>query len=270
MFYGPYMITEVNHSIQPGRFETIFSGVRQPISAYPEIPNLIQSLNKNLLQNIITKLKNDKPADLKNSILKEKAQVTDSILGLPETSNNVEFCQSKLANSYQSYVINPQSNPTKLTLNQAKIIINNISENTKIKTMIFVTMYLNTRTDDSKYFDSFDNNFGLAPLDVVYGGNLSNLFSGKTFNCLKKISDLPYATFKSPDDHITFLEKIWNKVGFTNILPTIDKLSVAKAYVNYYPNIKGDLYDDMKTDESLNLLILKVDNALWEWNNLNS
>ena len=270
MFYGPYMITEVNHSIQPGRFETIFSGVRQPISAYPEIPNLIQSLNKYLLQNIITKLKNDKPADLKNSILKEKAQVTDSILGLPETSNNVEFCQSKLANSYQSYVINPQSNPTKLTLNQAKIIINNISENTKIKTMIFVTMYLNTRTDDSKYFDSFDNNFGLAPLDVVYGGNLSNLFSGKTFNCLKKISDLPYATFKSPDDHITFLEKIWNKVGFTNILPTIDKLSVAKAYVNYYPNIKGDLYDDMKTDESLNLLILKVDNALWEWNNLNS
>jgi len=269
MFYGPYLITDVDHVISPGRFETIFNGIRQPISALPQPPSLIQSLNISLLQNLKTKLKNDKPAELANSILKEKTQITDSALSVPKISNNVEFCQKNLASNYDTYVSNPDQHFTTLSFNEVKTIINNTSNVTRIKTMIFVTIYLNTLSNDGTHFQSYDYNFGLAPLNVNYGGDLSKLFSGNTFNCLDKINSLPYATFKSAEDNVKFLEQKWNFVAFTNVLPTIDKITVSKAYVNYYPNIKGNLYDDMVNTDSLNFLIGKVENALYEWTKLN-
>lgn len=271
MFYGPYLITDVNHTITPGRFETIFNGVRQPISAYPQIPSLIQSLNKSLLQNIKTRLKNDRQnnVNLLSNIKSEQTQVTDSVLGVAKISSSVEFCQSGLSESYKSYVHNTEAE-TNLTLGQAKTYVNNTSSNEKVRTMMFVTMYLNSITNDKTYFQSYDYNFALVPLNVSYGGDITKYFSGSSFDCLSKEGPaLPYATFKSTDEHMKFLETYWNFVAATDTLSTIDKTTVTKAYVNYYPYIKGSLYDSMINNGSLDNVINKVQEALDEWAKLN-
>jgi hypothetical protein len=49
MFNGPYMIQEVVHTIQPGSFQTQFTGIRQGIFDYPQIDKYLQSINQNLL-----------------------------------------------------------------------------------------------------------------------------------------------------------------------------------------------------------------------------
>jgi hypothetical protein len=41
MFSGPYMILDVTHSIKPGSFDTIISGIRQPVYSLPKIDLLI-------------------------------------------------------------------------------------------------------------------------------------------------------------------------------------------------------------------------------------
>ena len=57
MFNGSYLITEVNHTISPGVFQTSFVGTRQRIFAAPKINNYLISLNQNLLQKLEDKLK---------------------------------------------------------------------------------------------------------------------------------------------------------------------------------------------------------------------
>jgi hypothetical protein len=52
MFNGPYMIQDVQHSIQAGNFQTTFTGVRQGVFDLPAIDSFLQSIN----QNLITKL----------------------------------------------------------------------------------------------------------------------------------------------------------------------------------------------------------------------
>jgi hypothetical protein len=54
MFYGPYFITEVNHSIVAGSFTTDFTGTRQSIYSLPKINNYLQTL-KNTVINVLEK-----------------------------------------------------------------------------------------------------------------------------------------------------------------------------------------------------------------------
>jgi hypothetical protein len=272
MFYGPYLITDVSHNINPGRFETIFNGVRQPISSLPPFPNYIQSLNTNLIQNIRTKLENDRVNNVNfiANIKSEQTQVINSVLGVAKISNSIEFCQSGLSENYRTYVHSAETQ-TILTLNGAKSLINNTTTIESVRTMIFVTMYINSISNDGTNLVSFDYNYGLAPLNVYLGGDSSDFFKNpRTFSCLKKEStSIPYATFKSDKDHIKFLETKWNPIAVANQLSIIDENTVTKAYVNYYPNIKGTLYDAMNSNGSLTDVVKKVKEALNEWTKLN-
>jgi hypothetical protein len=271
MFYGPYMITDVDHNITPGRFETIFTGTRQPLSALPALPNFVQSLNTNLIQNIKTKLKNDRQnkIDLNANIKNEQTQVIDSVIGSPKTSDSVEYCQSALSVNYSQYVsITPTQ--TDLTKNEIKNLIKNVTTIESVRVMIFTTIYLNTISNDGTHFTTYDYNFGLVPLNVYYGSDSSTYFTENSFNCLKKENQsIPYAVFKSASNHIKFLETKWNFIPVTGELTTIDKTTVTKAYVNYYPSIKGNLFDSMNANNSLTPIFTKVQEALNEWEILN-
>jgi hypothetical protein len=272
MFYGPYMITDVSHTINPGRFETIFNGTRQSIASLPPLPDFIQSLNSNLVQNIKTKLKNDRQngVNLITNIKNEQDQIINSVIGIAKISDSIEYCQSGLSANYSTYTSNDEVETT-ITLNQVKELINETTTIEGVRTMIFVTMYINSISNDKTHLTSFDYNYGLAPLNVSYGGDLSKLFkSPVTFNCLKKENvSLPYATFNSNEDHVKFLETKWNSIVAANQLSTIDENTVTKAYVNYYPNIKGTLYDAMNSNGSLTDVVKKVKEALNEWTKLN-
>jgi hypothetical protein len=66
MFYGSYLITQVEHTIQPGNFTTTFNGVRQGYFDLPSIDSFIQKVNKNLLtriEQLVRSRKDDGPQE---------------------------------------------------------------------------------------------------------------------------------------------------------------------------------------------------------------
>ena len=52
MFTGPYWILDVNHSITPGNFTTTFSGVRMSKYSFPDVKDLVMSVNLDILQQL--------------------------------------------------------------------------------------------------------------------------------------------------------------------------------------------------------------------------
>jgi len=51
LFYGPYLIMEVTHSVSETDFTTKFKGTRQRTYSLPKIDSLVASVNKNVLKN---------------------------------------------------------------------------------------------------------------------------------------------------------------------------------------------------------------------------
>ncbi|MFN9900349.1 MAG: hypothetical protein ACK55Z_16475, partial [bacterium] len=104
-FNGPYLIDSINHSIQPGNFQTTFTGIRQGIYDLPAIDSFLQSINQNLLTRLeaILKIKKDVPKPIANT----QQQKTDEVV---QVSNNTldaqNSCTSKVdVITYQGYEV---------------------------------------------------------------------------------------------------------------------------------------------------------------------
>ena len=52
MFNGPYLILDVEHTIQPNTMTTTFTGVRVPFHKLPDIQNVVAKLNKKLISRV--------------------------------------------------------------------------------------------------------------------------------------------------------------------------------------------------------------------------
>lgn len=61
MFTGPYWITDVTHTITPNNFNTTFSGVRLSKFTYPQVNDLVMSVNVDLLRKYKKPRKIEKP-----------------------------------------------------------------------------------------------------------------------------------------------------------------------------------------------------------------
>ena len=77
MFYGPYYITEVNHSISQGDFTTEITGVRQATAALSKVDDYLQSLKYTFVRNIIdqkiNEFKQRKEAEIRDNRLTNEA-----------------------------------------------------------------------------------------------------------------------------------------------------------------------------------------------------
>ena len=59
MFNGPYLILDVEHTIQPNTMTTTFTGVRVPFHKLPDIENIVAKLNKKLISKVRQKQESD-------------------------------------------------------------------------------------------------------------------------------------------------------------------------------------------------------------------
>lgn len=199
MFSGPYMITEVNHSIKPGSFETIFSGIRQPVYDISKIDNYLQSIKQNLLKSVIEKAKVEKAAkdsasqtqqnqqkDASKAVDSNKKPTKGTSTTTPKpdqttNSNNVVLiqstkgdCSNQLYKSYQNTYnqkLNPQQTSQSFK-NMAKLISTlsvSYPNSVELKQSIFVTMYLNCGKENG--FVSYENNYTGVLLNQNWGDN---------------------------------------------------------------------------------------------------
>jgi hypothetical protein len=252
MFNGPYMITDVSHSIQPGSFQTIFNGVRQGIFDLPAIDSFLQSINQNLLTKLEELLK----------INKEQVTVsgtTNTIKAsqLPQKADNT----LDTTNSCTSKVILPEytnANPaytavngtlTKVTPNDLAAVLKRLlPNNPDLQSIIYCISYLRTFQKDANTevgtFNGWNNNLSTISLDMSYGGQITQL--QKTYSCINLKSNpstsisQPVAHFASLDDYVNFMSG-----RLTQRVPQILDIGLAKYYVCFWPkaNISPEYYD---------------------------
>jgi hypothetical protein len=219
MFNGPYLITEVNHTITPGQFQTKFSGTRQGIFDLPAIDNFLQSINQNLL----TKLEKSvlsKDDGTPNSGTNSVTNSTNSTQNANNTSAPDNSCKANTV--YGNLDV---SAATETTINESDLStkIKNATTDSNIRAAIFALCYL--RTYKTNGFTSFNNNYSMVSLsDERYKSNASTFI--KNYSCVNsetanKTVSLPIANFKDVDTFIGFMRdrldrlvnRITNQIG---------------------------------------------------------
>ena len=271
MFYGSYYITNVRHSITPGKFETMFKGSRQSIFSLPKIENYLQMITKKLFadlyndikQNIETKQNNttQTTTTTTNTNTTNNTQITPGpnkgTLDRPDNSQN------KKANKYKNYPP-ATANETKLSANDAAkgiteattppttatlMNVSNVKNTTNTKVMSFVTMYLESYGDNS--FTTFNNNYCGAKLNYEWPGSLSNFFNNDYLS--RKDSNgytYPYATFTDNKDMYNMLIAKWGPRSNTFVLTP---KSLADTWIKQWAGLFA--YGKTMTDAQFNTFI---------------
>jgi hypothetical protein len=247
MFSGAYMIQEVNHSIGPGTFETIFKGIRQSVSNLPEIDSYIQTLKTNLLTSIIEKNKQDKQEAIKENATKEKNVISETNDTVKEatkkdatTSKNSSQC--KPVSNYEKYT-KVDSTTTKSKYKDAISTIITQTSDQKLRYLVFATIYLGS--SNGTELETKESNYSGVNLLQNWGQTGLSYFN-QQFYCSS--TDVPYAIFSDLSKHVEFL--IARFSGKISLLPDITAKEIVKFYTLYFSaNQKNiDVYNKLVQD----------------------
>jgi hypothetical protein len=231
MFSGTYMIQEVNHSIGPGTFETIFKGTRQSISNLQKVDSYIQTLKTNLLTSIIEKNKQDKQAAIKESGTKQNNVISQTNNTVKEATKNdvntkTDYPNCKPINTYEKYT-NIIPSTTKSKYSDAISIISLNTTDQKLRYLIFTMIYLGSSNGSN--FETNENNY--SGIDLLQNWGQSGVsFFRQQFYCSS--TNLPYSVFDSLSSHILFLKTRFEKR--TSLLPKITAKDITKFYTLYF------------------------------------
>ena len=250
MFNGPYMIQQVEHSIQPGQFQTSFQGIRQGVYDLPAIDNFIQSINQNLLTKLESILK------IKKDVINVLSASTDSSKSnnIQQSSNSTKAASNTCSNKVLPVYLNAGYNvvdaaKTSFTEAEFAAALKRLIPNLPVlQTIIYCISYARSfeKISNSKAgkFNGWNNNLASVSLDIDYGATSTSFL--KTYSCVNvqtnpsTNSSLPMASFSTIDTYINFMRD--------RLINNIDRVlddGLVKYYVCYYPqkNVAPTYYD---------------------------
>jgi hypothetical protein len=253
MFNGPYMIQDVQHTIQPGNFQTTFTGVRQGIYDLPAIDTFLQSINQNLITKLEELLKINK-----DSVTVSATTNAIKATQLPQKADNTLDTTNSCENNVLK-VYNPVNTPGKyvsvkgdLTAINEKTLADTLTRllpnNKDLQTIIYCMSYLKTfqQNSGSKIgaFNGWNNNLGMISLDVEWGPQTTQLST--TYSCVKSKSN-PSTNISHPVVHFDTLDSYVNFMAsrLSGNVPRILQEGLAKYYICYWPgsNVSSEYYD---------------------------
>jgi hypothetical protein len=246
MFNGPYMITEVNHTISPGSFQTKFGGIRQGVFDLPSIDNLLQSINQNVLSEIesIIKSKKDNVTDKPITNINKTALLQQAGFNTAAAQNS---CTNNIDTAYSTWAA-IETTQTSLSPKEFADEIIKKTNNVNLQLLIYVISYI--RTFRSGKFYGYNNNFANVELTYFYGESGNKSFIQKQYSCVSvpntntgKSSSQPVANFKTIGDFIDFM--------ISRLSTNVDRvfgdngIKIDKYYACYWPktNIEETYYD---------------------------
>jgi len=247
MFNGPYMIMDVQHTVQPGNFQTTFTGVRQGIYDLPAIDSFLQSINKNLLTRLeqLLKIKKDSPIVPATSNQQKNNNVVQKAENTPDASNS---CVSNVdVTLYREYT-NTTSNLTTVQSQVFSDALNRLFPGTEekdqvLRASIYTISYIssfqqNSNTTGTGEFKGWNNNFGLISLYLNW--NPSQQYFTKTYGCVN-VKDSspngksqPLVSFANLDEYIKFMGS-----RLQANVPRILQDGLLKYYVCNWPKNNG-------------------------------
>jgi hypothetical protein len=250
MFNGPYLITEVKHTVQPGTFQTNFSGIRQGIYDLPAIDNYLQSINQNLLTQIesLLKVKKDSTVSERVTEINKAAQIQQTGSNVAAATNS---CINGLVPVYFSYGDFVTTSVTSLNPTQLVNAIKAKTLNPKLQVLIYMICYV--RTFKGKTFNGYNNNYATIELTKNYYTRGDYFIPGKSA-CVEvqtlngKVSK-PIAIFESIDKFLDFM--------IASLLTDVDRiygdtgLGITKYYACYWsnPSVTEEYFDSKEESE---------------------
>ena len=218
MFHGPYMITQVNHTIGPGNFETIVEGIRQPAASILKIDGIIQTLRTKLLKSVIEKQQQDRAKTTlatNSSNPKEKTDIQnqiDSQRGLTPNNNLDESgnCGGSLFTDYKKYTLvenptqkefAPKEVRTKIISRMANM---NLSDDGKLKYVVFASIYMSSFQGVS--FKAYEGNYTNHKLTTKWSTTPTTKYFCKIVGGTGEAqATTPFMVFNSIDGNIDYL-----------------------------------------------------------------
>jgi hypothetical protein len=248
MFYGPYFITEVNHNITAGKFETTFTGTRQSIYSLPSIDSYLQSVNQNLLTKVESIIKNSKDSVTGKAItnINKSDYITQSG---DNTRATINSCSNNLSAEFQSWGDAETATSTNLTPQQLVDAIKSEITDEYLQVIVYLICYAKTFNTDKFYV--FNNNFANVTLTTNLYGESVNLFEQKKYTCVEmpdskgtKTSQ-PIALFKDVKTFIGFMSSRLNS-RVDQIINPDTGLGITKFYVCEWPvpNVSQGYFDE--------------------------
>jgi hypothetical protein len=266
MFYGPYLITDVQHTINAGNFQTQFTGVRQSMYDLPPIESYLQSLNESVLTQIesIVKNKSDKVTDKPTTDINKTAllqQIGDNTAAAQNT------CINNLVQPYNTWEV-IATTTTSLTPKDLVLAIEAKTSDPNLQLLIYTLCYITTYSGGK--FNGYNLNFANITLTTDYGASDAK-FKQNVAACVNisnqknSPTSQPVAVFDSLTNFIEFMvNKLQPKVkqvffGDGNTPP----LGIEKYYACYWPktNISPEAFDKAFHNGDYKQLTATVKNA---------
>jgi hypothetical protein len=264
MFDGPYLITEVNHSIQQGSFQTTFDGTRQGYFDLPTIDSFLQSINQNLITKLEEILKINKD-QVKISPTTDNEKSNEVVQQADNTKDTTNSCSSKITDPVY---VNGGYEAVDATLTEMtpqvfaealkRLIPNNVDLQVAIYAISYIRTYQEASDTGAGMFNGWNNNFATLSLTQDWFGQVSLL--EKKYSCINvrtnpgNASSEPIAHFSSLDKYIQFMAG-----RLRSNLDRIIRLGLTKYYVCHWPvdNISEEYYNKnedefLQTKETIN------------------
>lgn len=270
MFSGSYKITEVHHRISPGVFDTKVVGVRQKSYSFPTKYDYLQTINKNLLERIKTKLPKSQstqntPA---NNVIAQKNNKTADV---QNQKKPVDTQDCLPVTPYEKYSAVDKSTLVKSTYNDILSYIDKYanqetSQRETFSKLMFTIVYL--ESFDGTNLSTYQNNFCGIKLDQNWG-SLDGYFEKEKYVCLKGSKDQvskPYAVFETVEKNIQFLYENIKKRVF--LLTGTTNTDLAKFYILYWPRKQEENVYTTMTSSQLEPIEKSCQNAINTWNTL--
>ena len=272
MFNGPYLITDVSHTITPGDFTTNFTGVRQGIYDYPVEDNYLQKINQNLL------------TQLENLVIQKTDQnttITTTNQGketnLIQNSNNLSVdaqnaCRANLSPQFDRL----ESTTGQLTKLTATDFSNSLktytgtAPNAELQTIVYVLSYIRTFSiagDPKGEFVAYDNNFSNITLDKPIASSLTQDFVPNVYACIKTKTisgdkSLPAAKFNDVNTYLKFMTGLITP-RISQITGGVFKEKIIEYYCTAFPAAQVTLeYYESNIDRFLGIYGSIVDQAI--------
>jgi hypothetical protein len=171
LFYGPYWIMEVTHSVSETDFSTKFKGVRMRRYSLPKVDNLVASVNKNVLK----AFKESQRKEMPN--IETEDEKTLEVDPKPTIQASEIECSGKTAYQSTQYV---NLKPTQITNNELLNIIKDKTQSKVITTLVLsIALTRPTNTINNTLIQSNNCNVYGVYTNVKYNGSLDAKITGQ-------------------------------------------------------------------------------------------
>jgi hypothetical protein len=216
LFYGPYWIMSVRHTVAPGKFDTSFKGVRMPIYTLPKPNSMLEAVNKSYVDQYRQKILNRKNITEEPNIVKQNEKTNTTNVGGLQAEDSL--CKNAVPAKYEDFEFTNIST-TSISESELKDKIISLQSFIPKNTLnpyyygLVKTKFLNTR-NGVVWSTSNHNLYEINALVIYSLDQINKLKSlGSKIVCITTATEdqnlpTPYFSFNSFDDNILFYNDV--------------------------------------------------------------